>query len=219
MTRRGIPGLENLFAVYGYAVVIYCDFSGYSDVTIGIGKWLGFNIPVNFLSPYQSKSITEFWRRWHISLSSWLRDYLYIPLGGNRKSSFGTWFFSILFFAGLFAAGIGLFSLAWWAALLLAISILLLFLLPAIITKEKKGISTNMNLLTTMLLGGFWHGASWNFVIWGALHGMGLVMHKIWILLTGKSLEKVRGRKWYNILAVLVTFHFVCFGWVFFKAA
>ncbi|MEO8403465.1 MAG: MBOAT family O-acyltransferase, partial [Chitinophagaceae bacterium] len=83
-------GLENLFAIYAFAVVIYCDFSGYSDVTIGIAKWLGFNIPVNFLSPYQSKSITEFWRRWHISLSSWLRDYLYIPLGGNRSSSIGT---------------------------------------------------------------------------------------------------------------------------------
>jgi D-alanyl-lipoteichoic acid acyltransferase DltB (MBOAT superfamily) len=74
-------GLENLVAVYGYAMVIYCDFSGYSDIAIGIARWLGFKIPTNFLSPYQSSSITEFWRRWHISLSSWLRDYLYIPLG------------------------------------------------------------------------------------------------------------------------------------------
>ncbi|OYU97526.1 MAG: membrane-bound O-acyltransferase family protein [Bacteroidetes bacterium B1(2017)] len=80
-------GLECLLAVYAYALVIYCDFSGYSDMAIGIGKWMGFDINVNFLSPYQSSSITEFWRRWHISLSSWLKDYLYIPLGGNRKGS------------------------------------------------------------------------------------------------------------------------------------
>ena len=78
-------GLECLLGVYGYALVIYCDFSGYSDMAIGIARWCGFKIPPNFTSPYQSKSITEFWRRWHISLSSWLRDYLYIPLGGNRK--------------------------------------------------------------------------------------------------------------------------------------
>lgn len=212
-------GLENLFAIYGYAIVIYCDFSGYSDVTIGIAKWLGFNIPVNFLSPYQSKNITEFWRRWHISLSSWLKDYLYIPLGGNRKSSVATWIFSIAFFTGLFFAGTGLLKLEWWAALLLAAAILLLFLLPAIVAKDKKGIATNMNLLTTMLLGGFWHGASWNFIIWGALHGIGLATHKIWKLMTGRSLKKVNHQRWYKIAALLITFHFVCFTWVFFKAA
>lgn len=212
-------GLENLFAIYGYAIVIYCDFSGYSDVTIGIAKWLGFNIPVNFLSPYQSKNITEFWRRWHISLSSWLKDYLYIPLGGNRKSSVATWIFSVAFFIGLFFAGMSLLKFDWWAALLLAVVILMLFLLPAMIGKEKKGIATNMNLLTTMLLGGFWHGASWNFIIWGALHGIGLAVHKIWILTTGKSLKKISHQKWYRTLALLITFHFVCFGWIFFHAA
>ena len=211
-------GLENLFAVYGYAIVIYCDFSGYSDITIGIAKWLGFNIPANFLSPYQSKSITEFWRRWHISLSSWLRDYLYIPLGGNRNSSFSTWFFSCLFFIGVFWGGMSLFDFSWWAAFLLSAGILMLFILPAIIIKEKKGIATNMNLLTTMLLGGFWHGASWNFIIWGALHGMGLAVHKVWVLLTGKRFRKTKTRRWYHILAVIVTFHFVCFGWVFFHS-
>jgi len=212
-------GLENLFAVYGYAIVIYCDFSGYSDVTLGIGRWLGFSIPTNFLSPYQSKNSTEFWRRWHISLSSWLRDYLYIPLGGNRKSSFATWFFSILFFAGVCVAGVQLLHLAWWMAVLVSAGILLLFILPALLTKEKKGIATNMNLLTTMLLGGFWHGASWNFIIWGALHGIGLAVHKIWLLLTGKAWGHINNRGWYNALAVLITFHFVCLGWVFFKAA
>ncbi len=212
-------GLENLFAVYGYAVVIYCDFSGYSDVAIGIAKWLGFSIPTNFLSPYQSKNITEFWRRWHISLSSWLRDYLYIPLGGNKQGSFGTWFFSILFFGGVFFACFKGFHLPWFSAFGITAGILLLFLLPAIITREKKGISTNLNLLTTMLLGGLWHGASWNFIIWGSLHGISLAIHKVWMLLTGKAFGKFNNSRLYNAVAVLITFHFVCFGWVFFKAA
>lgn len=211
-------GIENLFAVYGYAIVIYCDFSGYSDVTLGIGKWLGFSIPTNFLSPYQSKSITEFWRRWHISLSSWLRDYLYIPLGGNRKSSVATWIFSILFFAGVVVAGVHLFHLNLAISSLVSAGILLLFVLPAFIEKKKTGIATNMNLLTTMLLGGFWHGASWNFIIWGALHGIGLAIHKIWMLLAGKALKSINNTKLYNVLSVVITFHFVCLGWVFFKA-
>ncbi|HUR67141.1 MAG TPA: MBOAT family O-acyltransferase [Chitinophagaceae bacterium] len=212
-------GLENLFAVYAYAIVIYCDFSGYSDVAIGIAKWLGFTIPTNFKSPYQSKNITEFWRRWHISLSSWLRDYLYIPLGGNKKGSFATWLFSTLFFAGIFFAGIWAFHLTWYVSLGITAAILMLFVLPSIITKERVGITTNLNLLTTMLLGGFWHGASWNFIIWGALHGIGLAIHKIWMLLTGRSFGKVNNSKLYNAIAVLITFHFVCFSWVFFKAA
>lgn len=160
-------GLENLFAVYGYAVVIYCDFSGYSDVAIGIAKWLGFTIPVNFRSPYQSRNITEFWRRWHISLSSWLRDYLYIPLGGNRKGV----------------------------------------------------VRTYINLMLTMLLGGLWHGASWNFIAWGGLHGLALAFHKIWKQKTEKIFKPVNNSFWINALSVLITFHFVCFCWIFFKAA
>jgi len=212
-------GLENLFAVYGYAVIIYCDFSGYSDVAIGIAKWLGFSIPVNFRSPYQSKNMTEFWRRWHISLSSWLRDYLYIPLGGNKKGSFATWLFSSLFFAGIFFAGWKGFHLSWWLSLGITAAILMLFVLPSIIKKEKAGVTTNLNLLTTMLLGGFWHGASWNFIIWGAMHGISLAIHKIWMLLTGKAFGNIHNSKWYNAIAILITFHFVCFSWVFFKAA
>lgn len=158
-------GFECLIALYGYAIVIYCDFSGYSDVAIGISKWMGITIPPNFLSPYQSKSVSEFWRRWHISLSSWLRDYLYISLGGNRKGKF----------------------------------------------------RTNVNLFLTMLIGGFWHGASWNFIIWGALHGIGLAINKLWTTLFGKFriLPKVIS----NFIFALITFHFVCFCWIFFKAS
>ena len=211
-------GIENLFAVYAYAVVIYCDFSGYSDVAIGIARWLGFTIPPNFLSPYQSKNVTEFWRRWHISLSSWLKDYLYIPLGGNRNSTTATWIFSGLFFCGVFVTGFHLFGLEAWQAIALAGTVMLLFVLPAILTKDKKGIAANLNLLTTMLLGGFWHGASWNFIIWGALHGIALGIHKLWIVLTGRRLKSVNNSWWYNAIAIIITFHFVCFCWIFFHA-
>ncbi len=160
-------GLECLVAVYGYAIVIYCDFSGYSDVAIGMAKWLGITIPPNFLSPYQSKTITEFWRRWHISLSSWLRDYLYIPLGGSRKGKFRTY----------------------------------------------------LNLFLTMVLGGFWHGASWNFIIWGAMHGGALAIHKVWMKQTGKRWEAFNNTPVYNFFSWFITFQLVCFCWIFFKSA
>jgi alginate O-acetyltransferase complex protein AlgI len=212
-------GLENLFAVYGYAVVIYCDFSGYSDVAIGVAKWLGFTIPSNFRSPYQSKSITEFWRRWHISLSSWLRDYLYIPLGGNRSGTFASYLFSGLFFMGVFIGGVHLLHLSYLAAIFLSFVVLMIFILPSLIKKDRIGVATSLNLLVTMLLGGFWHGASWNFLIWGALHGIALAIHKIWMFATGQSLKKINNSWWYNSIMLLISFHFVCFCWIFFKAS
>jgi len=159
-------GLECLMAVYGYALVIYCDFSGYSDMAIGIAKWCGFSIPPNFLSPYQSASVTEFWRRWHISLSSWLRDYLYISLGGNRKGKLRTY----------------------------------------------------NNLFITMLLGGFWHGASWNFIFWGVLHGTALGIDKAKNELFTKINFSPKGLI-YKIAGIVLTFHLVCFSWIFFRAA
>lgn len=157
-------GIENLFAVYGYALQIYCDFSGYSDMAIGLALLLGFQFPINFDSPYQSRNITEFWRRWHISLSTWLRDYLYISLGGNRKGEARTYF----------------------------------------------------NQMITMLLGGLWHGASWRFIIWGALHGVALTAHKFY---RSRVPTRVREHPLKPFLSVLITFHFVCFCWIFFRAA
>lgn len=154
-------GFENLMGVYGYALQIYCDFSGYSDMAIGIALLLGFKLNINFDSPYQSASITEFWRRWHISLSSWLRDYLYISLGGNRKGK----------------------------------------------------IRTYINLLITMLLGGLWHGAALRFIIWGAIHGVVLAIEKMWM-----SVVKVPANKFTRFLGIIVTFHIVCFSWIFFRA-
>ena len=159
-------GVENLMGVYGYALQIYCDFSGYSDMAIGIALLLGFHFNKNFDSPYKSASITEFWRRWHISLSSWLKDYLYISLGGNRKGK----------------------------------------------------IRQYANLVITMFLGGLWHGASWNFVVWGLFHGIALAAHKFWMTLTGrKKGEESHGIR--RFFGILITFHFVCFCWIFFRNA
>ena len=211
-------GVENLMAVYGYAMVIYCDFSGYSEIAIGIALWLGFKIPPNFMSPYQSLNITEFWRRWHISLSTWLKDYLYIPLGGNRNFSVASFIFVGGFLVGSFIMGVELFHLSnLWAAVISAV-LLLIFIIPAVITRKTSGIAANFNLLTTMLLGGFWHGASWNFIIWGAIHGVGLGIHKIWMLLTDKSFGAFNQSRIYKIISGILTFHFVCFAWIFFKA-
>ena len=159
-------GLENLLGVYGYALQLYCDFSGYSDMAIGIALWMGFSLPPNFRAPYKSDSITDFWRRWHISLSSWLRDYLYISMGGNRCSRWRMYF----------------------------------------------------NQFMTMLLGGLWHGASWNFVIWGSVHGVALCLHKAWQQLLGHD-KHYHPTGLRRVLAVVLTFHLVCFSWLFFAGS
>ncbi|MES2284502.1 MAG: MBOAT family O-acyltransferase [Bacteroidota bacterium] len=167
-------GIECLLGVYGYAMVIYCDFSGYSDMAIGMARWMGFTLNENFDSPYKSSSITEFWRRWHISLSSWLKDYLYISLGGNKAGKFRQY----------------------------------------------------INLMITMLLGGLWHGASFNFIIWGGMHGLALAFDKLRMSLASRynsfhevTFGRVLSSKLVRILGVLLTFHFVCFCWIFFKAS
>jgi len=157
-------GASIMAATVLYAIQIYCDFSGYTDMAIATAKLLGYDLTVNFRHPYFSTSISTFWRRWHISLSSWLRDYLYIPLGGNRGGRLAGY----------------------------------------------------RNLLVTMVLGGLWHGASWNFVIWGTLHGGALILHK--------EYARWRPEAWgshvaYRTGAMLLTFWWVCLAWIFFRAA
>ncbi len=156
-------GVENLLASYGYSLQIYFDFSGYTDIAIGVALLFGFRLPINFNAPYKALSPTDFWRRWHISLSSWLRDYLYIPLGGNRKGR----------------------------------------------------LSTSINILITMLLGGLWHGASIKFIIWGGLHGAGLLIHKAFQGLFGSS---GRPGRFIRFIQMAVTFHFVTILWLVFRA-
>jgi D-alanyl-lipoteichoic acid acyltransferase DltB (MBOAT superfamily) len=157
-------GFENLMAVYGYALQIYCDFSGYTDIAIGLALLMGFHLPANFNSPYKARNITDFWRRWHISLSTWLRDYLYIPLGGNRNGK----------------------------------------------------VRANINILITMLLGGLWHGAGLRFILWGGLHGIALILHKIWLYMFPRRTFEQKNLRMFPGMAL--TFHFVLFGWIFFRA-
>ena len=210
---------ENLMASYGYAIQIYCDFSGYSDMAIGVAMLLGFKLPTNFRTPYQSASITEFWRRWHISLSTWLKDFLYISIGGNRKGSFAGFLFPALFFFGLIIWGISYSSVS-HIPLIISVSSLVVFGLTFILSKDReKTMFTNVNLLTTMLLGGLWHGASLRFIIWGALHGMGLAVHKIFVeFFPKKEREKNAWDYIWRFFSVLLTFHFVAFCWLFFRA-
>jgi D-alanyl-lipoteichoic acid acyltransferase DltB (MBOAT superfamily) len=151
--------LEVLVGVYGYAVQIFADFCGYTNIAIGVALLLGFEFPQNFNSPYAAVSLQDFWRRWHMTLSRWLRDYLYIPLGGSRKGR----------------------------------------------------LLTYRNLLLTMLLGGLWHGAAWTFVAWGGIHGAGLAIERALGWRPMSTAAQWLGR--------IVTFHVVCFAWIFFRAS
>ncbi len=170
---------EILIGTYAFAFQIYFDFSGYSDIAIGTAALLGFRFPRNFAHPYIALSFRDFWRRWHMTLSRWLRDYLYISLGGNRK---GRW-------------------------------------------------RTSRNLFLTMLLGGLWHGASWNFVFWGMLHGLYLAAERLWVALSsrmkGTSRQSdVSGDERHGVMIQpvqklirwLLVFHAICFAWIFFRA-
>ncbi|MFP9115572.1 MBOAT family O-acyltransferase [Flavobacterium sp. RHBU_3] len=211
---------ENLMAAYGYTIQIYCDFSGYSDMAIGIALLLGFKLPTNFRTPYKSASITEFWRRWHISLSTWLKDFLYISVGGNRNGTFAGFLFPALFFFGVIVWGINYASVS-NIPLIIGISSLVVFTLTFVLAKEKeKTMFTNVNLLTTMLLGGLWHGAGAKFIVWGALHGIALAVHKIWMEFfpSKKDAKKTALSVVWKFIAVLITFHFVAFCWIFFRA-
>jgi len=158
--------LEILIAVYAYAIQIYADFSGYTDIAIGVALLLGFQFPQNFDSPYAAVSVQDFWRRWHMTLSRWLRDYVYIPLGGNRGTSLATY----------------------------------------------------RNLMLTMLIGGLWHGAAWTFVVWGGLHGGALAWER-WRRERRSPADATRRTTGRHVWAArIVTFHFVCFAWIFFRS-
>jgi len=149
--------------MYAYALQIYCDFSAYTDIAIGVANLLGYEFPQNFNQPYRALNVQDFWRRWHMSLSSWLRDYLYIPLGGGRGSH----------------------------------------------------LATCRNIMITMGLGGLWHGASWNFLIWGLLHGLALVIERTLGLTGGTTSRRSRIGA---AIAWIVTFQFVSVTWVFFRS-
>ena len=168
-------GFENLMALFGYSLQVYADFSGYTDIAIGVAMLMGFYLPKNFNSPYIAKNPGEFWNRWHMSLSRWLKDYLYIPLGGNRNATFGTFCIIIMIAAiAVFLSG------SWWIGLGVGVLAVILTLVAIFKPERRKKITTEINRMDTMLLGGLWHGASWNFVIWGGLNGIGMVFYHFW---------------------------------------
>ena len=168
-------GFENVAALFLYSLQVYADFSGYTDIAIGLSMLMGFHLPKNFDSPYKAQNCSNFWKRWHISLSRWLQTYLYIPLGGNRNITFGTyfWIITITLIALMLSGSI------WVAVIVLMVALLVIYTAIKYPIK-RKNIITNMNSMVTMLLGGLWHGASCNFMIWGGLNGLGMVVFKFW---------------------------------------
>jgi len=203
-------GFENMMALFGYSLQVYADFSGYTDIAIGVALLLGFTLPTNFNSPYKANSVGDFWRRWHISLSTWLRDYLYIPMGGNRSGSFFSYF--MMFIVVLF---VSLLAQSWWIPVGFAAIMLLFYVGARFSGAFRRWTDTNINLMLTMLLGGLWHGASWNFVVWGGLNGVGLVVYKLW-----KDISPWGDKsKWYNhAIGVGTTLIFITFTRTWFRS-
>lgn len=203
-------GVENLLAIYGYSLQVYADFSGYTDIAIGVALLLGFHLTKNFNSPYKATSVADFWRRWHMSLSNWLRDYLYIPLGGNKEGSIASYLL-----LGFFVALIALLSQSFMVLAISAAVLGLVLLVAQWVKSFGRWLITNLNLMLTMLIGGFWHGASWNFIIWGGLNGLGLVFYKAWNNISPWADKS----KWYNrAWAIFLTFTFITFTRVWFRA-
>ncbi len=203
-------GFENLAALFGYSLQVYMDFAGYTDIAIGVALLLGFRLPKNFNSPYKAQNVGDFWKRWHISLSTWLKDYLYIPMGGNRGGSIFSYIMLtiILLFITLLTG-------IWW---LFPIFYIVGIILAIFMRKSKnfaKHINTNINLMLTMLIGGLWHGASWQFIIWGGLNGLGLVVYKYWRKISPwENSQKTIAVVW----KIAITFSFITFTRVFFRS-
>ena len=200
-------GFSNLLALIGYSLQIYGDFSGY--IAIGVALLMGFHLPVNFNSPYKALNCGDFWKRWHISLSTWLKDYLYIPLGGNRNSTLGTFVFSLLFVVILVVAIDNLAFTFITGGLLIAGAVVAFYYKPF-----ERYLTTNINIMLTMLIGGLWHGASWKFVIWGGLNGLGVVAYKYWRKVSPYEQSKLWiTRAW----KIAFTFAFITFTRIFFR--
>ncbi|MEZ4938434.1 MAG: MBOAT family O-acyltransferase [Crocinitomicaceae bacterium] len=168
-------GMTNIFALMGYSLQVYADFAGYTDMAIGVALLMGYKLKDNFNEPYKAVSCGDFWKRWHITLSSWLKDFIYIPLGGNRTGSWGSWIIvglSLIFCMFAIENHIVL-------AVLMG-SFIFMFFLLIVYEPFRFHFNRNINLMLTMLIGGLWHGASWNFVIWGGLNGIGILVYKYW---------------------------------------
>jgi D-alanyl-lipoteichoic acid acyltransferase DltB (MBOAT superfamily) len=203
------PGFVSILAMWAYSLQIYGDFSGYTDIAIGISRLMGFNLLENFQSPYKAVSVADFWRRWHKSLGSWLRDYLYIPLGGNRSGGIGTYIASTIIFVFL------IFITQWYELVYVYLGLMFLYFIcwhyfPAV----KNLLNRDLNLLITMVVGGLWHGASENFVIWGSMNGLALIFYQYW-----KKISPYEHSTSWGIRAwrIFLTFNFITFTRIWFR--
>ena len=202
-------GFTNIMAMIGYSLQIYGDFSGYTDIAIGLALLMGFKLPVNFNAPYKAIHCGDFWKRWHISLSSWLKDYLYIPIGGNRNGTVFSYVFVLVFsFLGAYAA------LGYKVAFLCAVVLAITLIITLFNKKLAWHFNRNINIMITMLIGGLWHGASWKFVIWGGLNGLGVVAYKYWRLISPyESCNNWVATTW----KIVFTFTFITFTRIYFR--
>ncbi len=201
---------ENCLATIAYSYQVYADFSGYTDIAIGIALLFGYRLKKNFNYPYKAQSPSEFWQRWHISLSSWLKEYLYIPLGGNRSITWASYLVLLiisLFLILLFANTTTLY--------IVTTVFILFFILSKLIPSFQKFFERDINIMVTMLLGGLWHGSSWLFVIWGGLNGMAVIIHKHWERI---SPLKNTQNKITQFSLMFTTLLFISFTRIFFRS-
>ena len=206
---EAFPGFISILAMWGYSLQIYGDFSGYTDIAIGVSRLMGFKLLENFNSPYKAVSVADFWRRWHKSLGSCLRDYLYIPLGGNRGGGIGTYISTLVILIFL------VFITQWYWLIFIYLGLMLLYLLFSLLfVNFKKYIHRDLNLLITMVLGGLWHGASENFVIWGAMNGIALISYNHWKKISPYETSKAWAVR---IWRIFLTFNFITFTRIWFR--
>ena len=206
---EAFPGFISILAMWGYSLQIYGDFSGYTDIAIGVSRLMGFKLLENFNSPYKAINVADFWRRWHKSLGSWLRDYLYIPLGGNRGGGIGTYIATLVILIFL------VFITQWYWLIFIYLGLMLLYIVFSLLfVNFKKYIHRDLNLLITMVLGGLWHGASENFVIWGAMNGIALILYNHWKKIS--PYEQLNN--WVvHIWKIFITFNFITFTRIWFR--
>ena len=206
---EAFPGFISILAMWGYSLQIYGDFSGYTDIAIGVSRLMGFKLLENFNSPYKAINVADFWRRWHKSLGSWLRDYLYIPLGGNRGGGIGTYIATLVILIFM------VFITQWYWLIFIYLGLMLLYIVFSLLfVNFKKYIHRDLNLLITMVLGGLLHGASENFVIWGAMNGIALILYNHWKKISPYEQLNNWG---VHIWKIFITFNFITFTRIWFR--
>ena len=206
---EAFPGFISILAMWGYSLQIYGDFSGYTDIAIGVSRLMGFKLLENFNSPYKAISVADFWRRWHKSLGSWLRDYLYIPLGGNRSGGIGTYIATMVILIFL------IFITQWYWLLFIYLGLMIIYIgVSLLFPGFKRYVHRDLNLIITMVIGGLWHGASENFVIWGAMNGAALIIYNHWRKISPYENSTTLFTHFWRIL---ITFNFITFTRIWFR--